>query len=170
MEEKTAEEWIEFFEIFLSHTNIKHITITGGEPTMRKDLPALVKWFLDQGVFVSIYTNLTSDVGLKIPKSRRLRFVATYHKHAGEETFLRFYRWYKNHGHKVIVEEIGKQALDITERVKPFERRSEDTGGRTNRLAIAPDGMMFVNMDDFYKYLCSLKGTLWVPKEVVCEN
>lgn len=43
----------------LSKTNIKHIVITGGEPTLQSDLPHIVESFTDAGYRVTIETNGT---------------------------------------------------------------------------------------------------------------
>lgn len=51
------------YDLDLSHTlssinkNIKHIVITGGEPTLQKDLKDIVNSFIDRGYVVTIETN-----------------------------------------------------------------------------------------------------------------
>jgi len=52
----------------LNRMNCSHVTITGGEPLLQKDTPMLVSALLQNGLYISVETNGSQDIGLVDPE------------------------------------------------------------------------------------------------------
>jgi hypothetical protein len=126
----------------------------------------LVNWLLSKGIYVSLYTNLSTKRGLELKKSLKLRLVITYHHHVDTNKFLVNYHTYKKAGYRMILEEIGHRNLEVTDRVKPYEPVENGTGGMTDRFTMAPDGTIFVEQRKMYEHLFSK----YAPKLMLKRN
>ena len=73
--ELTGDEWIEKFKDY----PIKLVSISGGEPSIYKDIVKVVDWFVSQKIAVRIITNLTNFRLLEIKRSPYVRIFTTYH-------------------------------------------------------------------------------------------
>ncbi|MCS7311805.1 MAG: pyrroloquinoline quinone biosynthesis protein PqqE [Acidobacteria bacterium] len=56
--ELTTDEWVRVLTE-AAKLGVLHVHFTGGEPTLRRDLPELVAWAKAQGLYVNLITNLT---------------------------------------------------------------------------------------------------------------
>lgn len=86
-DESTFEEWKVWFERFPEW--ISQVYVSGGEPSLYKDIVPLVNWLVQRGHHVIVYTNLwkiENFTGIK--PHWRLIFFPTFHE--TEDTFERF--------------------------------------------------------------------------------
>lgn len=118
---------------------IREVKITGGEPTMVKYFPELVKWLLDNGYYVLVLTNLGRY--RKIKSSRRLIFMATWHHDMPEKQFMNNLKKYRDDGHRVNVAEIGKER-DLQHR---------EYGDTCTGFLYAPDGRLYTHVNELYE-------------------
>jgi uncharacterized radical SAM superfamily Fe-S cluster-containing enzyme len=78
-DECTFEEWKTWFERF--PTWISQVYVSGGEPSLYKDIVPLVNWLVERGHHVIVFTNLWKVENYEGIKNHwRLRFMPTYHK------------------------------------------------------------------------------------------
>lgn len=77
--ESSFQEWKEFIEKFPYW--LSQIYVSGGEPSLYKDIVPLINWLIERGHHVIVFTNLwriNNFVGIK--PHWRLIFQPTYHK------------------------------------------------------------------------------------------
>jgi organic radical activating enzyme len=75
----TLNKWIKYIEEF--PIKIKQVSITGGEPTLYKDVDKLVNYLLSKQINVVMYSNLYAISAIdRINKSNRFKIYTTYHK------------------------------------------------------------------------------------------
>ena len=151
-DELEVEQWIGLLKRFMRHVKVQQVHYTGGEPLLRKDCAELVNWLTAQGIFVTIYSNLTIFDSV-IKPSLFLRFDTTYHHHMNKERYLKNLKKYKDSGFNMYVHELGHRELKETDEVREYEPLDAGTGGMTDRLSFAPDGSMFVWQRMMYEYL-----------------
>jgi uncharacterized radical SAM superfamily Fe-S cluster-containing enzyme len=151
--EATIDEMIEYINHF--PVKIKEIYITGGEPSLRDDLPELVNKLLDRGYFIVLFTNLKNLFTiLKINKSVRFRIQATYHHKASSHEF------YNNYldiiqKHRIDVDELKYQKLYFS-KVKQLTNEKELD---EPCFRIAPDLTLWTSCLDMYKNKKPSPGT-----------
>lgn len=76
----TADEWKQMLEKFMKDQHIAECHISGGEPSLYKELPDLVNWLTEKNTHVVIYSNLAIPETLaKLNKTYKLRVKAVYH-------------------------------------------------------------------------------------------
>jgi len=134
----------------LSHfpVKIREVVISGGEPTIWPEFIELASWILDQGWFLTVFTNLTNKKLADLPESNRLRIYATFHGRVlKKDIFVRNYAIISKR-HRIDVNEIAEQRL-------PFSKCDAwgcklDQGWVTdkNYFWIAPDGSTWSNCND----------------------
>ena len=117
-EESTFEEWKVWFERFPYW--ISQIYVSGGEPSVYKDIVPLVNWLIERGHHVIVFTNLwkiENYVGIK--PHWRLIFQPTYHGTEDEkERFLTSLR-YMETKYQVISQQLFHNSHNFT-RIKEF--------------------------------------------------
>lgn len=77
--ESTFEEWKTFLKRYPNH--IRELYVSGGEPTIYKDIVPLVNWLIwEYKTYVIIFTNLWKPEAFEgIRPHRRLMFMPTFH-------------------------------------------------------------------------------------------
>lgn len=130
---------------------IREFVVTGGEPMLHPDFNAIVKWMLDQGYFVTVYTNLSRSVGIDLPGHHRLRFYASRHSMVRKVPFLvsEYSRF------RVDENDIGSDKGLLRCYECQGKRRSEchdfskamigQGANDCNRVFICPDGEVMIN-------------------------
>lgn len=126
---------------------ISGIALTGGEPALNKDLPEIVNWLLDQGICVTIYSNLVKiKPYFLIQQSYKFRIVSTYHISCDKKKFIENYYKLKKY-YRVDVDEIGTKTLPFS-RLKKFIVINDSRIPAKNYLRIGIDGLIFTNCYD----------------------
>lgn len=109
--EKSLEDWLKLIDTF--PYKIKHIVISGGEPTLLPYFKELIGELIKRKILISVYTNLSTNINRWI-NSSYLRIDATYHHESYNKVqFENKIKYLKRNGYQVIVYEIGKKHLDI---------------------------------------------------------
>lgn len=149
--ELSLDEWKPLLLNLFKFIRVSDLNITGGEPTLRKDISSLVNFLLEQGKCVTMHSNLWTDNALAIRKTNRFLIWSTFHHSDKQDRYMKMLEKYQRK-YRVIVTEIGEQKIEGSV-VKDFEIQGPEIGGSTDRFAIAPDGHIFVRMSMFYKHL-----------------
>ena len=92
------------------HEKLREVVLSGGEPMLHPGFVELTRSLLADGLFVTVYTNLTLLDGLKLPESYRLHFVASFHRSYKIKKFLEHLAMYRNK-FRVSVEEVGTKMV-----------------------------------------------------------
>ena len=144
---KTSQEWIKYLSNF--PLKIKEINFSGGEPTFLKGFSNLCNWILGRKYLLMIYTNLTYiSPLLSIKESDKLLIYTTYHKGFDADCYASHYAKVKIK-HRIVVNEIEKKTLEITDQVTPFGCTVATAKiVNKNYLFIAPDGAIYRNCYD----------------------
>ena len=125
-EESTFEEWKTFIERFPYW--ISHLYVSGGEPSLYKDIVPLVNWLIERGHHIVVFTNLwKAENFLGIRPHWRLLFMPTYHAeeelrltHTSDaERYLSAVNVLKNVGFQVSTQQIFQNDHKLT-RIKEF--------------------------------------------------
>ena len=149
--ESTFEEWKTWFEHYNEkEAPIFQVEISGGEPSIYKELPELVNYLIERGKHVVIYTNLFKPETLnKIKPHYRLRFKCVYHE---TDNLQRFYTAFKSLNSKFdkIINEIEGHGKIFNES-KVIHQFSEDEIRAFNALHVSPDRNLFCGCDDLYR-------------------
>ena len=154
--ELSLDEWkVRLLELF-KVVRIKEVFVTGGEPTLRKDVSAIINFLLEQGKFVQLHTNLSNPVCVK--PNYRFYVYATLHNTMNFDRAMNTWDHYKDQKNKLI-KQIDRDHFTVTTHIEPYEIQGEEIGGQTNRLALSPDGHLFYRMKDFYQHLWSINDT-----------
>lgn len=127
---------------------IREICITGGEPTLSPIFVDLVKWLLEKGYHVLVYSNLANYKRfLEIPKSYRFSIVASFHH---EDDIIRFTQAYKEiyKKHRIDVDEIDCGLLSFS-RVKKMIGKSEMIKDN-HSFVFRPDGSIEIGCYNAY--------------------
>ena len=86
-EECTFEEWKVFMERYPYW--ISQVIVTGGEPSLYKEVAPLTNWLIERGHHVIVFTNLWRTENFQSIKPHwRLLFMPTFHK--GQDKIERF--------------------------------------------------------------------------------
>jgi len=143
--EITAKDWLNIIE----KENPKLIYITGGEPTVYPQLAELVNALIDKKYLVAIFTNLSNLKGLKIKKSWRIIWYATYHSEYPLERFKNNLKQYRKKFY-VRVLEIAKRGEDYKKRFADSITRpvNEEFVCEKENLYYSPEGELFTNNND----------------------
>ena len=135
---------------------ISEVKLTGGEPLLNKELPGMVNWLLDQGIFVTVFSNLTkSEIFLQIKQTYRFRIAASYHSCFDSNKFIKNYDYLKNY-HRIDIEEIGKKTLSIS-KLKKFCTIADTRERMSKYLRIGIDGLIFTSCYDWLDYYTKIE-------------
>lgn len=157
---KSNEQYLTFWKDFISTFPIKvnEVIITGGEPLRIGYSIELIKWLLNKGYFVSLYSNLiTNPYELECIfsdlKNKRFKVISTYHHQSNINVFMKSVEAIERIGIEIEIHEIDYQEI-YGSKVKPLEIIEKEVS--KNILRISPDGMIFTNCFDRNKYgLCN---------------
>jgi organic radical activating enzyme len=109
-DECTAEEWEVFLDRFPMW--ISAMYISGGEPSLYKDIVPLINNLIKRGYHVLLQTNLyKAEAYIGIKPHKRLVFMATYHEEQEQNRGDSFYRsadMLRKEGFLVITQQIGQ--------------------------------------------------------------
>jgi organic radical activating enzyme len=121
---------------------IKEVTLSGGEPMLVPYFTEFTNWLLEQGLFVSIWSNLMTRKGLEVTPSKRYRICATYHHSSPRKKFLENYKEYSKK-FRVDVEEIGTEKWLPMSVLKPYSNLEHSSNCKG--FFYAPDGRLYTN-------------------------
>lgn len=142
---KTAEQWIKFIETF--PIKIREVYITGGEPSLFKGIDYLCNYLIDEGYFVTVFSNLTSPARIfnNVKKSARFKISATYHSRAASSMIFNSVYMYLSNKHRIDVSEIGTDVFPYSNKIPFTTIENEQNKGI---LRIAPDFSIYTNCYD----------------------
>jgi len=155
--ELTAKQWL---EILLNYKpKIKFVVISGGEPSIYKDIVPLVDGLTKNKIAVRILTNLTSRRLLGVDNNPYVRFYTTLHYGFVDlDKFLENLRLYKNKFLVSVNEFEGKPKMIKGSRMKILE-----TLDNPDRVSKTPEG-------DDLTYCRLKKGVLFIPDGRIVVN
>jgi len=148
--ELTAKQWLLILLKYKPRINI--ITISGGEPSIYKDIVPLVNGLTENKIAVRILTNLMSKRLLEIDKSPYIRIFTTFHySYANLDKFTENLKLYKKKFLVSINELDGKPKMIKGSSVKLLE--TFDSPGRISSTSEGND----------LTYCRLNKGTIFIP-------
>lgn len=125
-EESTFEEWKVWFERFPYW--ISQIYVSGGEPSLYKDIVPLVNWLVERGHHVTIFTNLHKAENFIISRNTgavnikphwRLLFMPTFHQGDDAERFKGAVRNMEAAGYNVASQQLFENQHKLS-KIKDF--------------------------------------------------
>jgi len=141
------EDWVKFFNKF--PYKIREVLVSGGTAELHPDFIKIMKWLLNKGYFVQLYTNLVKiDILRQLPKTHRLIIISTYHHVVRPEIYSENYKELSK-SYRIISTEIGEGVFSYS-RVKPFSTL-KDEKDEYPMIRVAPDFRMFCNCYDLIK-------------------
>jgi hypothetical protein len=147
---------------------IREVVLSGGEPMLYPHFVEFAQFLLDSGYYVTIYSNLSLKKGLSLQPSRKLRFDASKHGQVRGEVPFYYEEYAKKY--RVDCNDIKKEKtpiqrnfkIEMGEVTKKGMLRCYECKGRNyypdhgvcycDRIAIAPDGLMFQNQMDLIRH------------------
>lgn len=141
----STEQWIAFIKTF--PLRIREIFISGGEPSLSKTGMELAKWVIENGYFLTIYSNLTNTNLYELPRSIRFRIMASnHHRFFDQEKFLENVNFVRQR-HRIDIDKVGNTP-DFVGRGKPLSDDEIHRKIKKGYLRCAPDGLIFTNCYD----------------------
>lgn len=117
-EESTFDEWRVWFERFPYW--ISQIYVSGGEPSLYKDIVPLVNWLVERGHHVIVFTILWKVENYEgIKPHWRLLFMPTLHQGDRVERFKNAVATLEGSGHQVTSQQLFENQCNL-KRVKEF--------------------------------------------------
>ncbi len=91
---------------------IKEVYITGGEPTLNRELETMVNWLTSEGIYVALFTNLTRSQIFN--RSLRLRIKGAYYSSqtSGINVSKRYKFYAEERDHGITINEVGEKTLE----------------------------------------------------------
>jgi organic radical activating enzyme len=131
---------------------VNEVVVSGGEPTLRKDISILINHVLDKGCFVTLFSNLATSAALNVKETYKFRIVSTFHSdYDNRERYLKMLERYKEK-YFVVVEEIESAEI--------FHHRSKEKMHYSTypiesicmkRMIISPEGGVFMSSRSFFE-------------------
>ena len=149
IDEISVSDWMQIIETF--PVKIREVVLSGGEPMKYKDFHKLVNRILDSGRFVTVWTNLTLNNGLKCKSSYRLRFGASYHNcYNLDKWSIRLKKYRKKF--RVDIDELETTFINGSNS-KHILKTEDEQNYCLNRpkLSFAPDGKLHKCLGDVYE-------------------
>lgn len=138
-------EWIEFIKTF--PVKIREVYITGGEPSLFKGVETLCNWLIDNGYFVTVFSNLTDkcEVFLKVKISARFKIQSTYHESANINHFTNNYL-VLSRLHRIDIDEINTNHFPYLSNKKQLTTIENEK--KPSILRVNPDFSIYTNCYD----------------------